>query len=133
MATVVTGDFNQARRQDYAAAEWSVIRAALSKVQQPEDDGVSQALQKAGFVCAYDALPPSTNFGGRGAPAFTHWTGTVVDYSYLLNEDPARTLDTTRRITATVLGTYVVFSDLSDHLPIVTDLAIELPAPPESL
>ena len=96
-------------------------------MQQPQNDGVSQALQKAGFVCAYDAAPPRTNFGGRTAPAFTHWTGTTVDYLYLL--DDREETDRKKSIGgATVLGTYVVFSDLSDHLPVVTDLAIDLPS-----
>jgi len=41
MATVVTGDFNQARIQDYTTVEWDVVAAGLSKVQQPQVDGVS--------------------------------------------------------------------------------------------
>jgi hypothetical protein len=119
------------RLQDYAAVEWGVVKAGLSKVQQPQLDGVSPALQKAGFVCAYDAAPTLTNFGGRAAPAFTHWTGTTVDYLYLLDENERCKSDRSEnRGSVTIAGTYVVFSDLSDHLPIVTDLGINLPRSP---
>merc|ERR1719433_1010008 len=92
-ATVVAGDFNQARIQDYAADEWAVIAAGLSKVQQPQVDGVHDALRKAGFVCAWDEAPPLTNFCGRSAPAFTHWTGTTVDYFYVFDEKALYGLD----------------------------------------
>lgn len=128
IATVVTGDFNQARIQDYAADEWAVIAAGLSKVQQPQVDGVHDALRKAGFVCAWDEAPPWTNLFGRSAPAFTHWTGTTVDYLYFFDEAASQELDSKDNVgCAKIIGTYVAFSDLSDHLPIVIDLAIKLP------
>eukprot|EP00927_Polykrikos_kofoidii_P070905 TRINITY_DN67274_c0_g1_i1.p1 TRINITY_DN67274_c0_g1~~TRINITY_DN67274_c0_g1_i1.p1 ORF type:complete len:410 (-),score=27.39 TRINITY_DN67274_c0_g1_i1:110-1339(-) len=123
IATIITGDFNQARQQDYSAKEWSVIAAALSKIKQPQNDGVSELLLKAGFICAYDTSPRDTNFGGRASPAFTHWTGTTVDYLYLQqHKEPSK---------AEVVGSYVVFSDLSDHMPIVTDISVEVPSAPQ--
>jgi len=128
VATVVAGDFNQARIQDYAAGEWAVVAAGLSRVQQPQVDGVHDALRKAGFVCAWDEAPPRSNFCGRSAPAFTHWTGTTVDYFYFLDEKALQELDAKNTAgSAKILGTYVSFSDLSDHLPIVVDLSIHLP------
>ena len=45
----------------------------------------------------------------------THWTGTTVDFAYFACGDPNRGVH--------VVGTYVAYSDLSDHLPVVTDLA----------
>merc|ERR1719215_2145615 len=86
IGTLVAGDFNQARIQDYMTDEWSIVSAGLSKVSQPQVDGVSDAMQRAGFVCAWDKRAPLTNFHGRAAPPFTHWTGTTVDYVYLLDE-----------------------------------------------
>eukprot|EP00929_Paragymnodinium_shiwhaense_P105157 TRINITY_DN70071_c0_g1_i1.p1 TRINITY_DN70071_c0_g1~~TRINITY_DN70071_c0_g1_i1.p1 ORF type:complete len:414 (+),score=44.90 TRINITY_DN70071_c0_g1_i1:137-1378(+) len=129
VATVVTGDFNEAREQDLTPVEWTVVAAAKVKLRQkPQDDRVAATLRSAGFVCTYDASPPLSNFGGRAAPAFTHWTGTTVDYAYLLDETPSHQVGPgTRTPRAAVKGAYVVFSDLSDHLPIVTDLSIELP------
>merc|ERR1712032_404857 len=128
IATVIAGDFNQARLQDYTAAEWAVIAAGLSKVQQPRIDGVPQALQKAGFVCAYDSTLPQSNFGGRAAPAFTHWTGTTVDYLYLLDEGVScKSGGNGSSGQARIHGTYVLFTNLSDHLPVVMDLDIEVP------
>lgn len=130
VATVVTGDFNEARQQDLTPAEWNVVVAAKAKLRQkPHDDRVAATMQTAGFVCTYDASPSLPNFGGRAAPAFTHWTGTTVDYAYLLDE--ARTencADGTASAKAAITGAYVVFSDLSDHLPIVTDISVEFPA-----
>ena len=55
----------------------------------------------------------------------THWTGTTVDFSYFAAVEPSRGLS--------VVGTYVVYSDLSDHLPVVTDISFaargDAPAP----
>jgi len=128
LATVVAGDFNQARAQEYTADEWAVVAQGLSKIQQPLADGVSESLRKGGFVCAWDKVSPSTNFGGRAGPAFTHWTGTTVDYLYFLDEQASRTAhgECSGRY-AEISGTYVEFSDASDHLPIIIDLTIELP------
>uniref|UniRef100_A0A7S4RXM4 Endonuclease/exonuclease/phosphatase domain-containing protein n=1 Tax=Alexandrium monilatum TaxID=311494 RepID=A0A7S4RXM4_9DINO len=127
LATLLTGDLNQPRQRDYTEAEWQVVEAGLRGVKQPIDDGVSEALRRAGFVCAYDVRPmPRTNFGaGRPAPAFTHWTGTAVDYLFLQQE---RHEGGSPR--ASLVASHTLLSDLSDHLPLAFDLALALPPAP---
>jgi len=111
---MILADFNQARRCDCTAEEWSVVSDGLRKphVAQPEDDGVGVALESAGFRCCYDEPGSQSNFGGRRAPPLTHWTGTVVDFMYLHGQD------------VTVAGNYVSYSTLSDHLPVIADLVV---------
>merc|ERR1712232_195668 len=78
-----------------------------------EDDGVADLLHSSGFKACWD-LPAERNFEGQGAPPMTHWSGTTVDYIYLQEQMPIMKL----------VGTYAVFSPLSDHLPIVADIAM---------
>lgn len=113
---VLATDFNQARCSDYSDGEWAVIAAGLAKpwVRQPEDDGVAHLLRGAGWHCAYDSASAARNWSGQGAPPLTHWTGTVVDYPYFADHGGR----------AEILGTYVVYTSLSDHLPIVTDIRV---------
>lgn len=115
---VLATDFNQARRQDYSEREWAVISAGLAKpwVRQPEDDGVSDLLTHAGWVCAYDSPSAARNWHGNGAPSLTHWTGTTVDFPYISPLGGS----------VEIKGVYLVYSSLSDHLPIVTDIAVAL-------
>ena len=84
--------------------------AAVSLRHRPLDDGVAALLRERGFRCAYDECEEN-NFGGRHAPAMTHWTGTTVDFAYI-HGDAWR-----------VAGAYVQHSPLSDHLPLIFDLA----------
>lgn len=121
--TLIAADFNQSRQQDYATSEWDVISKGLGTVKQPLDDGVAGLLSAAGWRCCYDLHPEVTNYGNRSSPAFTHWTGTTVDYVYLLDESSASPSSQVK-----VLGSYVIFSDLSDHLPVITDFFVTLPS-----
>ena len=50
------------------------------------------------------------NWSGT-APPFTHWTGTTVDYTYMFA--PTATAE---------VGSYLLYSSVSDHLPILTQL-----------
>lgn len=81
---------------------------------QPEADGVAALLEHHGFRSAYD-VAEANNFAGRAAPPMTHWTGTTVDFAYLRDLAP---------VASQVLGTYVCFTPLSDHLPVIVDLKV---------
>jgi endonuclease/exonuclease/phosphatase family metal-dependent hydrolase len=111
---VVATDFNQARRVDYSDQEWKVISAGLAKVNQPHDDGVADLLQRAGWTCAYDAPLASRNWSRAGAPPLTHWTGTVVDYPYVAPHTGV----------VNITGVFMIHSAISDHVPIIMDIAI---------
>lgn len=108
--TLMVADFNQARRGDYSAEEWSVISAGLHSIKEPEDDGVAELLTSQGWVCAYD-IAAERNWRGA-SPPFTHWTGTTVDYTYMLAPaDRAK------------VSAHLLHSDVSDHLPIMTHVS----------
>jgi endonuclease/exonuclease/phosphatase family metal-dependent hydrolase len=110
-ATVLAGDFNGARVADLTPPEGQVLEESLRAVKQPLHDGVPELLQGAGFATTYDACAARAGGAFSGAPGFTHWSGAVVDYAYTYGRvevDAAR----------------VLFSPLSDHLPVVTDLRL---------
>ena len=104
-AVVVAGDFNGARVGDYPAPEAQQLARSLAAVAQPAHDGVPEAMEAAGFRATYDA--PAAG----GAPGFTHWSGATVDYAWVKGR-------------VGVEAVRVLFSALSDHLPIVTDLRV---------
>mmetsp|Transcript_3018 Transcript_3018/g.6631 ORF Transcript_3018/g.6631 Transcript_3018/m.6631 type:complete len:325 (-) Transcript_3018:309-1283(-) len=99
---VLAGDLNQQRQNDYAPSEWEKIRLGMEFRDSCEDDGVAKILTNNGFACAWDSILPSmsTNSlpqnGNRGIntnwetshPPSTHWSGTIVDYSYGYNVSP---------------------------------------------
>jgi len=104
---LIAGDFNQQRQQDYSDDVWESITASMQNRGQPEDDGVSQLLQASGFTCCFDYPSARTNWPTSQNPPPTHWTSTIVDYTY------------GRGVEAQAV--YVGHSSLSDHQPVVTD------------
>lgn len=113
-ATIISTDFNQTRKRDFHPREWAVITAGLDIVDQPHDDGVADELEANGFICTYDHMPSRPD---QMKPVFTHWTSTIVDYTYVHFERPqAWSVD----------GVYVVPCSLSDHMPVIHDLSVDL-------
>ena len=86
---VLVGDLNQQRERDYSPEEWERILAGMEHRRSCVDDGVYNMLSDHGFVCVWDQRTSSltTNWEGNLPPA-THWSGTIVDYSYGYNVDP---------------------------------------------
>lgn len=79
---ILSGDFNQQRQKDYSEQEWNgAIAPNMKRRKTCFDDGVDKLLQSEGFVCAWDTKPTSTNWTTEHPPS-THWSGTIVDYSY---------------------------------------------------
>jgi len=79
---ILAGDLNQQRQCDYAPEEWdSAIAPNMVKRNTCFDDGVDKLLQNEGFRCAWDTSPAKTNWTTVHPPS-THWSGTIVDYSY---------------------------------------------------
>ena len=58
----------------------------------------------------------SYNFKGIPPPLYTTWTGTEIDFIFL---------DSSKITKSSVLGTFVVHTPLSDHLPLFIDLKKE--------
>lgn len=120
VAALVATDFNSVRRRDYSALEWDVVVEGKERIGEFAFDGVERALAMGSLSCTYDHAGP----GGAtdaGAPTFTHWTSTVVDFCYFR---PPRDGSWDWRVKAT----WPVYTALSDHLPIVHDFAVSRPS-----
>mmetsp|Transcript_132318 Transcript_132318/g.382537 ORF Transcript_132318/g.382537 Transcript_132318/m.382537 type:complete len:324 (-) Transcript_132318:93-1064(-) len=79
---ILAGDLNQQRQKDYPPEEWqSVIAPSMAVRKTCCDDGVDSVLQSKGFCCAWDDEDVVKNWSTEYPPS-THWSGTVVDYSY---------------------------------------------------
>ena len=128
-SVMIIGDLNQQRQRDYTPDEWQLILANKAQRESPPTDGVDQLLKAFGLTCIWDTPPPgkndkdgldtnwaapnntnnSPNSNNHHPPPSTHWTGTIVDYTYY-NHDRLQ-----------LKGVYVSPSGLSDHRPIVCD------------
>lgn len=79
---ILAGDLNQQRQKDYSEQEWNgAIAPNMMRRKTCFDDGVDKLLQSEGFMCAWDTKPTNTNWTTEHPPS-THWSGTIVDYSY---------------------------------------------------
>jgi len=108
---LVVADFNQPRKCDYSPDEWMALARSAAEREEPEDDGVATLFEGDGFACSLDLSHLADRNWPVGAlPPPTHWTGTVIDYSF------ARGLH--------LQGTYVVPTLLSDHFPVVSDWSV---------
>eukprot|EP01062_Namystynia_karyoxenos_P070373 TRINITY_DN65742_c0_g1_i1.p1 TRINITY_DN65742_c0_g1~~TRINITY_DN65742_c0_g1_i1.p1 ORF type:complete len:351 (+),score=65.36 TRINITY_DN65742_c0_g1_i1:71-1054(+) len=113
LPTLVFADWNQPRQQDYTPEEWAQIARSAAGRCAPEDDGVSSLLASAGFRNCFDAVTATRNWPAGSPPPLTHWAGICIDSAYGSGLD--------------AVGTYVVSSELSDHLPVVSDWAFPGP------
>jgi hypothetical protein len=88
---ILVGDLNQQRQEDYAPDEWNIICEGMNDRRACLDDGVDQLLRDEDFTCAWETVnttdPTNTtnttmcNWKTLHPPS-THWSGTIVDYSY---------------------------------------------------
>jgi endonuclease/exonuclease/phosphatase family metal-dependent hydrolase len=112
---LIAGDFNQQRQQDYTTEEWTRICQNKAKRHSPETDFVAETLAQAGYTCNFDATliaSAERNWPPTDPPPSTHWTGTIVDYTYF-------------RGNVQLLGVYVHSSALSDHRMTVCDWQLD--------
>ena len=128
---MIIGTFNQQRRQDYTAEEWQLLAENKERRKSPLDDGVAYLLRAFGYDCIWDDTynmindpyhhqfsarsiqknhkPHRTNWNPEQPPPSTHWSGTVVDYTYIKDNH------------LELAGVYVSPSHLSDHRLVVCD------------
>lgn len=86
---MLLGDFNQQREWDYARDEWDRIQSGMRRRGSCVDDGVAGMLEERGFACAWDNSNPAPRINWETPhPPATHWSGTIVDYSYGRNVSP---------------------------------------------
>jgi len=120
---IIVGDFNQQRSSDYLPGEWGEVMKSLNQRKVCHNDGVSNLLRNHYFACVFDRpkndqknrknaktymnTAVQCNWGKKERPPSTHWSGTIVDYSYSRN--------------VPVHGIYVHPSGFSDHRMTVCD------------
>ena len=132
--SLIAGDFNQQRCDDYSSLEWKWICENKLKRHSPASDGVSDLLKENNFVCNFDQISRSTNCGKENEnrqnfktsnklvecnwiktdpPPATHWSGTVIDYTYTRGPIHLRKIQ-------------ISPSNLSDHRLVVCDWSISM-------
>ena len=110
-AFLIVGDFNQQREQDYTPTEWRrIVANKAHRTESFTSDGVAELLQRThGFTCVWDnAL--NRNWPATDPPPATHWSGTVIDYTY------SRNLQN--------VGAYVSSMGSSDHRLVISDWTV---------
>ena len=131
---LLVGDFNQQRQQDYTEEEWGLICANKRQRASPPSDGVADLLEESGFSCVWDeqhfrhqpsgTTSPSgvaaSNWKPGSPPPSTHWTGTVIDYTWYrrATDNP---VGSKHSCIKRLHGVYVSPSNLSDHRLVVCD------------
>lgn len=112
--TLIVGDLNQQRQSDYTRQEWEAVCESKEKRDSPSNDGVARLLKSCGFRCFWDHKKEDfkCNWNLCHPPPATHWTSTIVDYSYF-------------RGLIDIDGINVSPSNLSDHRLIISDWRIK--------
>ncbi len=152
---VIAGDFNQQRATDYSDSEWKNISASADLRGVPLDDGVANLLKNNGFTCILDHVRNQNNnnnvrcnWDQNQPPPSTHWSGTVIDYTYYANPHPPpalvspATTSTTSTSTSAIAtpsstttiapqGVYIGPAGFSDHRMTVTDWILTTTTPPQ--
>ena len=118
--TILAADFNEKRENHYSKSEWAFLKGGEHPCGEDNMHGPLGVLETAGFVNVSDVDCTRGAFSKlSGAPIFTHWTGTIVDYAYLHGAVEDQTT------TVTVEAVYTIPTVLSDHLPTVLDVLVE--------
>ena len=117
-SVIIGGDFNQASEADYPADEWAVIEADMKGAGLPPDDGVSTDLRAAGYAHSFEeARVPR--------PGFSAWNGALVDHVWHRGGGGRRGggggRGGERGAALRVIGSWLVATDASDHLPLLVD------------
>mmetsp|Transcript_36478 Transcript_36478/g.88401 ORF Transcript_36478/g.88401 Transcript_36478/m.88401 type:complete len:316 (+) Transcript_36478:62-1009(+) len=84
---ILMGDLNEQRPQDYNLDEWKFILESKEKRGiDPALDQLSSILQTQGYLCAWNFPQLLVSAANRNwetsHPPATHWTGSIIDYSY---------------------------------------------------
>ncbi len=128
---LIAGDFNQQRSKDYTPSEWRNVASSADLRGVPLDDGVSSILESSGFQCVLDTVQANhtntnanmarvqCNWNQSQPPPSTHWSGTIIDYTYFSN--PHNPEDSPTLTTIAPHGVYVGSAGFSDHRMTVTD------------
>jgi endonuclease/exonuclease/phosphatase family metal-dependent hydrolase len=102
---LIGGDFNQAVEEDYSDDEWQAMAIDMKGAGIPLSDGVADAFKTAGWRRSFLEA-------GASPARFSAWNGSLVDFIWHNTGGKLR-----------CVGTWELYTDASDHLPIVADYA----------
>ena len=113
--TLIGGDFNQPAARDYPHAEWAAMAADMQGAGLPLSDGVAELLVRSGLKHSFDEAAPHAKPPGTSA-----WSGGLVDFVWHL---PAAAEAAAASGHLRCVGSWLAYTDASDHLPLVADYA----------
>lgn len=105
---IIAGDFNTVREQDYhftidSIDGWQLVKKAYASVNIAIEPQALDYLTAQGYHTSFELL----NWQN---PTYTNWASRALDFIFM---SPGWSLP--------VVGSYVYYTDLSDHLPIIAD------------
>lgn len=109
---ILAGDFNSVRAQDYyyqvgQINAWDMLQKMYEAIlNKPYYPVVLDLVAKNKFRSSFELL----DWQG---PKFTNWSGNVLDFIFV---SPSWNFP--------VVGSYVYYTDVSDHLPVIVDIKI---------
>lgn len=109
---LIAGDFNSVREADYNyqvsnRKGWDLLNDnSLSIFNKPLQPTVLAVCQEQKYRSVFEKL-------GWHGPKFTNWSGRVLDFVFASKEWQLP-----------LKGAYVYYTDISDHLPLIVDIAV---------
>ena len=105
---IIAGDFNTVREQDYCYTidhidVWQLVKKAYASVNIAIEPHALGYLAEQGYRTSFELL----NWHN---PKYTNWASRALDFIFM---SPGWSLP--------IVGSYVYYTDLSDHLPIIAD------------
>ncbi|HVX00496.1 MAG TPA: endonuclease/exonuclease/phosphatase family protein, partial [Candidatus Babeliaceae bacterium] len=106
---IIAGDFNSVREKDYnyelaKRKVWDMVRQRFNAYGISLEPHVLALLEQDGYRSSFEVL----NWNG---PKYTAWAGLVLDFIFF-----------SRNFSKSIIGSYVYYTDISDHLPIIVDI-----------
>lgn len=108
---IIAGDFNSIREQDYDFKinnfmAWNLLKMRYEYILKATFNPSTLSLfSKYGFASSFELL-------GWNGPKFTSWIGAVLDFIFFNANN------------FSLEGSYVYYTDSSDHLPVIADILI---------
>ena len=121
---ILGGDFNQAYSGDYSSEAWTVLAKDLQNAKVPLSDGVVSTLTEMGWKRAAHRDTSNPESLPRALP-FTAWNGTCTDYIWHKSTSAKVNTEGVTQIGLRCVNSWPVYSDASDHLPVIADYIID--------
>lgn len=109
---IIAGDFNSVQEKDYAYTVdgqpvWDLLKQAYASNNVPLVPQVLDVMACQGYRTSFEQI-------GWAGPKFTNWASRVLDFVYLSSGWRLKQL-----------GSYIYYTDMSDHLPIIVDFTLD--------